>query len=628
MAQLMARIPTTMENPHDVSSRPSAKKFSNLVELFEKSVKAYEGRELFGVKKGDVWTWTTYGTIGAEVTDARGGLSALGVGSGDRVAIVSNNRPEWAVLAYATYGLGAAYVPMYEAQHAEEWEFIAADCGAKVLVVATRAIYEKVKSFPERLPELKHIVCLEGDDDISYSRLLTSGKKSPAPSVQPDPKDIAGLIYTSGTTGKPKGVLLSHDNLASNVSAVHDFFPMTADDRSLSFLPWAHSFGQTCELHCLVSMGASIALNTAVDKLLAELAEVQPTLLFSVPRIFNRIYDGVGKQMSEKPAFIRSLFHSALKIAAAERDGKPVGMVDSLKLALARKLIFGKVVARFGGRLRYAFSGGAALSKDVAEFIDGLGVMVYEGYGLTETSPIATANSPKGRRIGSVGRAIPGVSIVIDKAATGDEKNGEILVYGHNVMQGYHNRPDENEKVLMPDGGFRTGDMGHLDADGYLWITGRIKEQYKLENGKYVTPVPMEEALKLSPFITNVMVYGANHPHNVALIVPDPDATQKYAAEQGINGTLDELVANPRIKKKIEEEVEKYSKTFKGFDRIKSFALIAEDFTVQNDMLTPSLKLKRRNVMAKWGELLEKLYALRPTAARRGYPPRRAFRVS
>jgi long-chain acyl-CoA synthetase len=597
-----------MENPHDVAPRPSAKKFTNLVELFEKSVKAYAGRELFGTKKGETWTWTTYGALGQQVTDSRGGLAALGVARGDRVAIVSNNRPEWAALAYAVYGLGAAYVPMYEAQHAEEWEFIVGDCGAKVLVVATRAIYDKVKSFPERLPELKHVVCLEGDDDVSYAHLLSAGKSSPTPSIQPDPKDIAGLIYTSGTTGKPKGVLLSHDNLASNVSAVHDFFPMSSDDRSLSFLPWAHSFGQTCELHCLVSMGASIALNTAVDKLLGELAEVKPTLLFSVPRIFNRIYDGVGKQMAEKPAPIRSLFHAALKIAAAERDGKPVGLIDSAKLALARKLIFGKVVARFGGRLRYAFSGGAALSKDVAEFIDGLGIMVYEGYGLTETSPIATANSPKGRKIGSVGRAIPGVTIVIDKAATGDEKNGEILVYGHNVMQGYHNRPDENEKVLMPDGGFRTGDMGHLDDEGFLWITGRIKEQYKLENGKYVTPVPMEEELKLSPLITNVMVYGANRPYNVALIVPDPDALQKLAAAEGINGSLEELVKNPRIKKKIEQEVEKHSEGFKGFDRIKKFELVAEDFTVQNDMLTPSLKLKRRNVMAKWGELLEKLY--------------------
>ena len=586
----------------------STKKFTSLVDLFEKSAAAFAKNDLFGTKTGDAWTFSTYGALAAEVDAARGGLAALGVGEGDRVAIVSNNRPEWAALAYATYGLGAAYVPMYEAQHAEEWEFIAADCGAKVLVVATRAIYEKVKSFPERLPALAHIVCLEGDDDVSYRALVTRGKSAPKPSVHPAGSAIAGLIYTSGTTGKPKGVLLSHDNLASNVSAVHDFFPMGEGDRSLSFLPWAHSFGQTCELHCLVSMGASIALNTAVEKLVAELAEVKPTILFSVPRIFNRIYDSVGKQMSEKPAIIRALFKDGLAIAAAKRDGKAVGFFDGLKLSLAKKLIFSKVVARFGGRLRYAFSGGAALSKDVAEFIDGLGIIVYEGYGLTETSPIATANSPLGRKIGSVGKPIPGVRIVIDKAASGDPVNGEIVVYGHNVMQGYHNRPEENEKVLMKDGGFRTGDLGKLDDDGFLWITGRIKEQYKLENGKYVTPVPIEEELKLSPFIANVMVYGANKPYNVALIVPDPDAVKKLATAEGLAGSLEELVKHDKVRKKLEAEVEAHSASFKGFDKIKKFVLVAEDFTTQNDMLTPSLKLKRRNVLAKWGKDLDALY--------------------
>ncbi|MCS6899217.1 MAG: long-chain fatty acid--CoA ligase [Myxococcales bacterium] len=585
-------------------------KFTSLVDLFEKSCQTYGSRDLFGTKRDGAWQWVSYAEVKRQVDAARGGLAALGVGKGDKVCIISNNRVEWAVLAYATYSLGAAYVPMYEAQHADEWEFIVDDCGGKVLVAANRAIFGKIKDFPGRIQALQHVLCLEGDanDPTSYAHLLEKGKKNSAAPHFPAGSDLAGLIYTSGTTGKPKGVLLSHGNFASNVSAVHEIFPMDATDRSLSFLPWAHSFGQTCELHCLLSMGASMALNSAVDKLVDELGEVKPTLLFSVPRIFNRLYDKITKDISSKPAPIQMLFKSALKTAAAKRDGKPISFPDRIKLALADKLIFSKVRGRLGGNLKYAFSGGAALSREVAEFIDGLGILVYEGYGLTETSPIATANCPSGRKIGSVGRAIPGVKIVIDKAATGDENHGEILVYGPNVMQGYHNRPEENQKVLLPDGGFRTGDMGHLDADGFLWITGRIKEQYKLENGKYVVPAPLEEQLKLSRFITNVMIFGDNKPYNVALIVPDAESLKEWAAANNITGSMEELIKNPKVREKIGQELEEYSKDFRAFDKIKKFALIPEDFTIQNEMLTPSMKLKRRNVLQKWGAEIEALY--------------------
>jgi long-chain acyl-CoA synthetase len=585
-------------------------KFTSLVDLFEKSCQTHGSRDLFGTKRDGAWQWVSYAEVKRQVDAARAGLAALGVSKGDKVCIISNNRVEWAVLAYATYSLGAAYVPMYEAQHAEEWEFIVDDCGGKVLVAANRAIFGKVKDFPGKIEALQHVLCLEGEasDAASYAHLLEQGKKSPVAPHFPEAGDLAGLIYTSGTTGKPKGVLLSHGNFASNVSAVHEIFPMDAADRSLSFLPWAHSFGQTCELHCLLSMGASMALNSAVEKLVDELGEVKPTLLFSVPRIFNRLYDKITKDISSKPAPIQMLFKSALQTAAAKRDGKPVGVTDRVKLALADKLIFTKVRGRLGGNLKYAFSGGAALSREVAEFIDGLGILVYEGYGLTETSPIATANCPSGRKIGSVGRAIPGVKIVIDKAATGDEKNGEIVVYGPNIMQGYYNRPEENEKVLMPDGGFRTGDMGHVDADGFLWITGRIKEQYKLENGKYVVPAPLEEQLKLSRFITNVMIFGDNKPYNVALIVPDPDSLKEWASASGLSGSVEELVKNAKVREKIGQELEEYSKEFRAFDKIKKFALIPEDFTVQNEMLTPSMKLKRRNVLKKWGAEIEALY--------------------
>jgi len=585
-----------------------AEQFKNLVDLCEKSCKKYKDRELFGTKKDGRWTFITYGEFQDLVDQFRGGLASLGVKAGDKVGIVANNRVEWAVAAYATYGLGAAFVPMYEAQKPDEWKFILTDCGAKVAIGATPTIYKKLQGVKGDVASLEHVVGFEEPetDDHSYAALLKKGAESPAEAKHPDQADTAGFIYTSGTTGNPKGVILSHGNITSNINAIHELFPFEANDRSLSFLPWAHSFGQTCELHAMLSMGCSLAINDLVENLVGNLAEVQPTILFAVPRIFNRIYDGVNKQMTEKPGFIQSLFRNAIKNKTARSRGEDTGVFAGVGISLADSIIFSKIRAKFGGRLKYAVSGSAALSKEVAEFIDALGIEVYEGYGLTETSPIATANFPGHRKIGSVGKAIPGVKISIDKSVTGDAKNGEILIAGPNIMQGYHNRDDENKAVLMEDRTFRSGDMGYLDDDGYLYITGRIKEQYKLENGKYVVPSPLEEELKLSPFIANVMIHGANKPYNVALVVPDKAAVEKWAAENGKK--VDDLEKSDEVKQLIDDELKKYSKSFKGFERPEKFALTIEDFTTDNGMLTPTLKLKRRNVLAKYESALDSLY--------------------
>jgi long-chain acyl-CoA synthetase len=356
-----------------------------------------------------------------------------------------------------------------------------------------------------------------------------------------------------------------------------------------------------------------------VAKILDNLAEVKPTLLFSVPSIFNKLYTAVQKQIASKPPLIQAMVKRALRVTAKQRNSAPLGLGDRLVLALTDRLVFSKVRARFGGRLKYAFSGGAAISRDVAEFIDSLGVTVYEGYGLTETSPIATANYFQHRKIGTVGKALPGVRIEIDSSVGGGEKNGyregEILVYGPNVMVGYHNRPEENAAVLieaaLPLGtkGLHTGDMGYLDSDGFLYVTGRIKEQYKLENGKYVVPTPLEEQLKLSPYIANVMVYGDNRPFNVALVVANVDAVKGWAAKNGLADLEGvELLSHPKVKDLFKKEVDQRSEKFKGFESVESFAVIPEDFTTQNGMLTPSLKLKRRAVMQTHGPLLEGLY--------------------
>jgi long-chain acyl-CoA synthetase len=598
-------------------------KFATLADLFQSSIDQFGPRELFGTKKNGRWTWTTYQQFGDMVARMRGGLAALGVGRGDNVACVANNRVEWAVAAYACYGLGAAFVPMYEAQHPKEWEFIVKDCEAKLLVAANETVLGKAKGMLGTCPSLQKIVVLDGQTNgdgriTSYQAVLDSGKKADA--IKPKPSDEATLIYTSGTTGNPKGVILTHANIASNVSAAFEVFPMDRVDRSLSFLPWAHSFGQTCELHCLFGCGASMAICEGVDKILDNLAEVHPTLLFSVPRIFNKIYTAVQGQIATKPRPIQDMVKLALKVTAKERAGERLKLHDLALLEAVDKLVFSKVRARFGGKLKYAFSGGAALSREVAEFIDSLGVVVYEGYGLTETSPIATANTPGARKIGSVGRPIPGVTVEVD-AATGERKpadgtkparlEGELIVHGHNVMKGYLKRPEENAAVFTKDGGFRTGDMGYVDAHGFVFITGRIKEQYKLENGKYVVPTPLEEQLKLSPYVLNAMVYGDNRPYNVALVVVNVDAVKKWATEQQttLPGDADAVLKDDRVKSLLRREIEKYGSAFKGFESIQDFALIKDDFTTDNGMLTPSLKLKRRKVVEVYGSIIDGLYA-------------------
>ncbi|HVY44742.1 MAG TPA: long-chain fatty acid--CoA ligase [Minicystis sp.] len=589
--------------------------FENLVEMFERSVKLFGPRDLFGTKKDGRWVWTSYRETGSLVDKLRGGLASIGIQKGDHVCIISNNRVEWAVACYACFGLGAALVPMYEAQLPKEWAFIANDCGAVAVIAATPEILEKAKELAEKVPSVKHVIgmALPKEDPASFEALLEAGEKNPVASIHPASNDTATLIYTSGTTGNPKGVILSHGNIVSNINAMQTLLPVGPDDRSLSFLPWAHSFGNTVELHGMISKGASIALCEAVDKIVANLAEVKPTVLMSVPRIFNKIYDGVNKQMKDKPALVQNLFKAGLRAATKQRKGGKLGLVEKATLAAADKIVFAKIRDKFGGRLKYAFSGGSALSREIAEFIDGLGITVYEGYGLTETSPIATANRPGAHRIGSVGQPIPDVKIVIDKAVVGEgERHGEIVVYGPNVMVGYHNRDEENKAVFTDDSGFRTGDLGYLDDDGFLYITGRIKEQYKLENGKYVAPAPLEEQLKLSPYVVNAMVYGDNRLFNVALVVPDLEALKKWAAEQGITGSDDELLENPRVREFMQKEVDRVSQEFKGFERIKRITLVKEDFTTQNGLLTPSLKLKRRVAWQKFGPQIEALYAEAP----------------
>lgn len=583
----------------------------NLAELWRRSMKAHSQRPLFGVRSAVGWRWLTYGDLAAQVNACRGALAQIGVGPRSVVAVVADNRPEWAAAAYATYGRCAAYVPMYQAQGVDEWRFILNDCEAEVVFCATEGIYQQLAALAGKAdgcPALRYVVGFDLPDQHpnSWASLLAVGEAHPVRTQIPDANQLAGLIYTSGTTGDPKGVKLSHGNITSNINAVQDLLPLSVEDRSLSFLPWAHSFGQTCELHVLVSRGTAMGINDDVAHLVDNLAEVQPTVLFAVPRIFNRIYDSVTAQINEKPSFVRSLVNKGIGAAGRRLTGMRLGLADGLALWLADRLVFGKVRARFGGQLQYAISGSAALSQEVASFIDALGIMVYEGYGLSETSPIATTNYPDNRKLGSVGKPIPGVRIEIDYGITGDNEQGEIIVHGPNVMQGYHNRPEDQAAVFTADGGLRTGDTGWLDADGYLFIGGRIKEQYKLENGKYVMPARLEERLKLSPYIAHVMLDGSNRPFNVAVVVLEPDALRTWAERHG--HTLDALIDDPQVHDLVLAELDKYASAFKGYEKPKRVLLVDDDFTTDNGLLTPTLKLKRAKVRERYQAQIDALY--------------------
>lgn len=590
--------------------------FTNLVDMYRSSVERFAANPLFGERdESGTWRWMTYAQFGEAVDKARGGLAGLGVGEGDRVAVISDNRVAWAVGAYATYGLGAMWVPMYEAQQAKEWGYILNDCGATVAVVADDGIRAILDEHRADLPALKHIVVIEGTAEgeaITWQELLAQGSAKPVDPISPYEDTLTGLIYTSGTTGNPKGVMLSHRNLASNVRALDEVFPLDPDDRSVAFLPWAHSFGQTVELHTIISQGASTAISSS-KTLQQDMPEVRPTMLVSVPTMFNKIYDGLNKLMAEEGGAKKAIFDRAMANARTREDmlkrGKTTRWVE-LQHSLYDRLVFSKVRERLGGRVKYAFSGGAAISTEVAEFISAVGITVYEGYGLTETAPVVTANVRGARRIGSVGRPVPGVRVEIDtKVAAEGGGIGEIVVYGPNVMEGYYNLPEENAKVFTEDGGFRTGDLGSIDADGYLFIRGRIKEQYKLENGKYVVPAPIEEQLTLSGYITSAMVYGEQKPYNVALLVLDEAAIRNWAKHQGLE--IDDyatFIRGSEVRELIQSELDRLQADVKRYEQVRDFHVASGEWTPENGMLTPSLKVKRRAILSEYGDDIESLY--------------------
>ncbi len=587
----------------------------NLVELIEDSVEKFRDYPLIGSKdKSGEYRWMTYGEAGTRIDNLRGGLAKAGVKKKDGVGIIANNREEWPIAAFATYGLGARFIPMYENELEKIWKYIINDGGIKVLLVSTPEIYEAVLKFKDETPGLETVFLIEGQGEHTMDGLEKLGQEHPVPSVKPAPEDVAVLIYTSGTTGNPKGVLLTHGNFTTNFQAGGSLFPeIDPKGRSLCILPWAHSFGQTAELYNFIWLGASMGLMEDVTTVAQDMAKVKPTFMIAVPRVFNKIYDGLWAKMNETGGLARKLFVMGVESAKKKRELAQKGESDfftNFKFKIADKIVFKKIRQRFGGRLKGAVSGSATMNVEISHFFNDIGIPVYDCYGLTETSPAVTMNCPAAHKAGSVGKPIQDVRVEIEKVfGHKDADDGEIVVYGPNVMKGYHNNPDATRQVMTHDGGFRTGDRGRLDKDGYLFITGRIKEQYKLENGKYVFPTSIEEEIKLCPWIENAMVYGDGKPYNVCLMVPDFAVLATWAKQNSRDDHPEALVNDTGVQQMITQDVTKgLEGKFGRYEIPRKFIWLADNFSLENGMLTQTMKLKRKGVLDQYMDRIDTLY--------------------
>jgi len=613
--------------------------YKTLHELQHNSSIAFSDNPLFGTYRekkndnGDVdasFEWMTYGDFGRKVDECRTLLKDLGVKEYSKVGIIANNRWEWATISAATYSLNATMVPMYEAQLPADWTYITNDAECCVLFCASQDIYDRtVSDVLPQTPSVKAVLCLDATPGQPHAFATHMQEASQSMNhnvhiIKPKPDDLANLIYTSGTTGKPKGVELMHSNTVSNTLSIremvgdhiHDF--IRSDDRSLAFLPWAHSYGQTCELFIAMAHGGSMGICRGVPYILEDLQLVRPTVLFAVPTLHKKIYDGVHKLIDSSPPLRQSLMKKALKLGRKNVESKngvyTMGLFERLQYNTLDKLVLSKIRDKFGGRLRHGFVAGAACPGEIINFLDDIGIPICEGYGLTETSPIIAINTPYDRSPGYVGKSIPDVEVVImgeNGLPVKPGEEGEICCYGPNVMKGYYKNQEATDEVisLAPDRKsrlFHTGDLGSIDGSGFVKITGRLKEQYKLENGKYVCPTPIEEAINMSKFVTQVVLCGANRPYNVCLIVPDWIAIR---VELNISDNVsdDELVNNDSVKNLIDDEIENACSNMKKFEVPREWSFVAP-FTAANNMLTPKMSIRRHVVIRTYVDVIAGMY--------------------
>lgn len=584
----------------------------------------YAAVERFGSKRAAVrfkergtWHDVSHEALARQVQHAALGLRELGVQPGDRIGILSENRPEWALADFGCLTGRFVDVPIYPTLPGGQIAYLLQDAGARAVFVENTKQYEKVAAVRGQLPNLEHIIvfdgAIQGSGVVALRELLQSGAaaeprypdhRQEALAVRPD--DLATLIYTSGTTGAPKGVMLSHRNFTSNVVAALQVFAIGPDDSCLSLLPLSHSFERLAGHYTMFHAGVTINYAENIDQVAANLLEVRPTVVLSVPRLFEKIYARVLEQAMAGGAAKRRIFAWARRSAEAWVDltlsKQPVPTTLKLKRRIADALVFKKLRERTGGRIRFFVSGGAPLNPEIAKFFFAAGLPILEGYGLTETSPVIAANRLEEPRLGTVGPPLPGVEVRI-------ADDGEILARGANVMPGYYNRPDATAEVIDETGWFHTGDIGMLDEDGFLKITDRKKDIIVTAGGKNIAPQPIENAVKANTFVLNAVMVGNRRKFPAMLVVPNLEQLRLWAEQRNLKvGDVEELLRQPDVVSKMEREVMGSLRDLASFEQPKKLVLLHHDFTIESGEMTPTLKVKRRVVEEKYRERIDALY--------------------
>jgi long-chain acyl-CoA synthetase len=591
---------------------------ATLVDVFTRIARDHKRPDTLNYKRDGHWVSISSDELLARAKRIAAGLHAIGVQHGDRVALLSESRVEWTLSDAGAIFAGAIDVPIYATLTPPQVRYILNDSGACVLFLPNREKFIELKDALGECPQIKHIIFFEADDvtdeGLTLAQLEEKGRELEQRDgryidrlvVETKPNDLATIIYTSGTTGEPKGVMLTHSNLVSNLidsSGHHDF---GKHDRALSVLPLSHVFERQA-MYMYLHKGMAVYFAESLQTIGPNLREVSPTVLVGVPRIFEKIYQRIRETAAERGKVSVALLAWSISVARAYAkfvlDHKPVPATLKVKHSIASKLVFSKWRRAFGGKMRLLVSGGAALSEDLAYIYVGAGIPIVQGYGLTETSPVITTSSIDDIRPGTVGKAIPNVEIRI-------AEDGEIEVRGPNVMQGYYNKPEETRAVFTSDGWFKTGDVGALDKDGFLCITDRKKELFKTSGGKYIAPQPIEQAIKGSRFVNQVVLIGAERKFPAALIVPVWEQLESYCKLKGIEAkTRGELCRHPRIIDLIQRQIDALTPNLAKYERIKKIALLENEFTIEGGELTPTLKVKRRVIDEKYRDVIEGLYA-------------------
>jgi long-chain acyl-CoA synthetase len=597
----------------------SADEPATLVEVYERVVRVHPQPDTLNYKRDGAWQSISAPEMLARARRIALGLYSLGVRKDDRVALLSESRVEWVLADQGCIFAGAVGVPIYPTLTPPQAAYILKDSGARALFVSDRAKFVEIETVVDECPTLEHVVLFHSDKPtelklLTLEQLQESGRE--LESLRPElaaelahaarPEDLATIIYTSGTTGEPKGVMLTHANMVSNLIDSSNHFAFGGRDSALSVLPLSHGFERQA-MNMYLYHGMSVYFGESLEKIGVNLREVHPTVFVGVPRIYEKILAKVQDRAAAKSKLNGAVFAWAVEIgkqcAQLASDRRPVPLLLSLKRKVADVLAFKRWRRAMGGRIRIFVSGGAPLSDDVALAFAGAGMPIVQGYGLTETSPVITAGQLNDNRIGTAGKPIRNVEVRI-------AADGEIETRGPHVMRGYWNKPEETRAVFTDDGWFKTGDIGRFDADGYLTITDRKKELLKTSGGKYIAPQPIEQMIKSSRFVNQVVVIGNGRKFPSALIVPDWEQLHAYAKLKGLNlREKEEFCRHPRIIDLYERQIAARTQGLAQFEKIKRVALLAHELTVESGELTPTLKVKRRVVDEKYREVIDRMYA-------------------